>query len=154
MISDKIKFYIKRFGLDLAARVYKKAVNSRTVTSYRSRYGCKDCLKNPLSLSWALVIDSHGNVDKLHDLDKNFSLLKARHQRGLMRVDAKRRPATSTEVLKAFESFIIERLAIGSEVLAQLWISAWQQAGSPQVSHYQSYHYAIKPDFVQPDYLK
>ncbi|WP_189398124.1 peptidylprolyl isomerase [Arenicella chitinivorans] len=105
-------------------------------------------LRDPQALIWALLADSHSYLPQLLDLDKSISLVKPSR-------DPKQRAERKSAkvVAQDFESFAVERLAFGSWVLARLWWLAWDEAGQPDMTKYRSYHYPVKPDFVDPDYL-
>lgn len=51
-------------------------------------------------------------------------------------------------VAKWHESLIIERLALGTAVTAEVWVRAWLDAGTPYVCS--TFKYAMKPSFVSP----
>ena len=105
-------------------------------------------LTDPQKLIWALVGNSHSRLPMLLKLDTKYSLIeKSEGEIGR----AKRKPAAETAL--RYQSFAVERLAVGAAVLSQLWLLAWQEAGSPDLSTYRSYHYPVKPDFIRPDYL-
>jgi len=106
-------------------------------------------LADPQKLVWTLVGNSHSRVSTLLELDEKYSLLE---QSSDERGRAKCKPVTP-QVAKRYQSFAAERLSIGAAAMSQLWLLAWQQAGSPDLSKFHSYHYPVKPDFVRPDYL-
>jgi len=100
-------------------------------------------LADPQKLVWTLVGNSHSRVSTLLELDEKYSLLEQ---------SSDEKPVTP-QVAKRYQSFAAERLSIGAAAMSQLWLLAWQQAGSPDLSKFHSYHYPVKPDFVRPDYL-
>ncbi len=65
---------------------------------------------------------------------------------------AERAPAA--KVANKFKPLIISEMARSSVLLAQLWDEAYEQVGSPDLSHYQSYQFPFMPDFVAPDYFE
>jgi len=103
---------------------------------------------DPLKLIFALVLNSYQNLDRLHQLDKQHSIIT---QSDTGNRPAKRKPARV--VVDDYREFVIERLAIGSAVLSELWKLAWNSAGEPDLSSYHSFVYPVRPDFIYPDYL-
>lgn len=105
-------------------------------------------VSDPRRLIFSLVVNSQNNLDRLTELDNQYSLLAASS-------DSKQSAIRELpeDVAPLFHGFITERLAIGAAVLSQLWLTAWQQAGNPDLSDYKSYDYPVKPDFIAPDYL-
>lgn len=105
-------------------------------------------MSDPRQLIFSLVVNSQNNLERLTELDNQYSLLEASS-------DAKQSAIRELpeDVAPLFHGFITERLAIGAAVLSQLWLTAWEQAGKPDLSDYQSYDYAVKPEFIAPDYL-
>ena len=108
----------------------------------------KEILSDPQKLVWALVANSHGRLPELLRLDVKHSLIEPSTKD---KEQASRKPVV--EIAKRYQKFAIERLSIGSAALSQLWLLAWQQAGSPDLSTFRSYYYPVKPDFVRPDYI-
>ena len=106
-------------------------------------------LADPEKLIFALVFESNSKVDLLHALDDDFAILKRSTD---TRAPAFRRPPR--EVMHRFRPFITERIAVGASVLAQLWKLSWQAATKPNLSSFQSYHYFVTPEFIEPDYLR
>ena len=106
-------------------------------------------MANADKLIFALTLESNSKVDQLHSLDDEVSILT----RSLdAETDAiRKRPE---EGMVEYRPFISERIAVGASVLAQLWLLAWEQAGQPDLSDFHSYHYFVKPDFIEPDYLR
>ena len=107
---------------------------------------------DPLAVSMAMVLDSHGRMDALNDLDRRFALLKPSIVDHGMKVPGSRRPAA--EVAPEFREFIVERLALGADSLSALWLAAWRAGGKPDLSAYKRPgQYPLAPAFVPPDYL-
>ena len=103
---------------------------------------------NPQRLVWALLANSHTQLSRLLSLDKEFSLVTPGKDPDTR---AERKPPKS--VAAQYEKFIEERLAIGASTLSHLWLLAWKEAGSPDLSVFRSYDYPVKPDFIEPDYI-
>jgi len=105
-------------------------------------------MSEPGKLIFSLVVNSQNNLERLTELDNQYSLLEASS-------DPKQSAIRELpeDVAPLFHGFITERLAIGATVLSRLWLTAWEQAGRPDLSDYQSYDYAVKPEFIAPDYL-
>lgn len=143
-------------GLNVS--VFMKTRESVLKNTLVSQYGSErteKILRNPDQLIWSLILDSHQNLGRLTELDNQHSLIKrskgTNSVAGGLRTEAERKPPAT--VTKPYENLIIERLAIGAETLAQLWLLAWESAGEPDLSGYQSFWYPVKPDFIEPDYL-
>ncbi|HYX39365.1 MAG: hypothetical protein M3Q07_00315 [Pseudobdellovibrionaceae bacterium] len=105
--------------------------------------------KDPLQMAWDLTIASHARVDALHELDRKHSLLKKSNK--TLRTKAQRKP--SKLVAREYRQFLVERLSVGADALATVWIAAWDAAGRPKLQGYQSYNYPVKPDFIPLGYV-
>lgn len=105
--------------------------------------------QDPLMMAWQLTIASNARLDALHALDREHSLLKKSDK--ALRTKAERKP--SNQVATQYRQFLVERLSIGSDALAWVWIAAWDTAGRPKLQGYQSYNYPVKPDFIPLGYL-
>jgi hypothetical protein len=96
---------------------------------------------------WALVVDSHQRIDDLFAMDRQLSLVK----KGDRILAGQRREAEI--VAPKYQAFITSRLAMAADALAHIWLAAWQAAGEPDISFYHSYHYDVRPAFIDVDYL-
>jgi len=56
-------------------------------------------------------------------------------------------------VANDYRKFLVERLSVGADALAAVWIAAWDAAGRPKLQGYQSYSYPVKPDFIPLGYV-
>lgn len=142
---------VRELPFTLVAQVHRRAgprLLRRTVLKALPRQQRAATLGNPQELLFALVLNSHFQVDRLTNIDNQYSLLEKSSD---PTVAAKRIPPP--QAAQAYRKFAVERLAIGASVLAQLWVLAWQQAGQPDLSDFHSYHYHLKPDFITPSYL-
>lgn len=131
---------------DVGAHVSVARLNK--MLSVHGAERAKAIMKDPLQLVFALVLDSHQQLDFLHQLDNRHAVLQASNDEDF---DALRKPAAQS--MPEFKEFAVQRMATGSAVLARLWFLAWQAGGSPDLSSYHSYHYWVAPDFIEPDYL-
>lgn len=132
-------------GFDLSYNVAKQARRS-----WFTQYSKKErnvIMADPKKLILALVANSHSRKKKLEAIDRRYSLLNESEGE---RDRAERKSAKS--MAKHYRKFTVERLAVGASVLSQLWLLAWQEAGQPDMSGFFSYHYHIKPEFIQPEY--
>lgn len=102
--------------------------------------------KDPITGAWVIVADSQSRLKELFDLDRKASRLEESKAEG--RVRAKRKE--SKAVHKEFRAFITERLAMGADALATVWIRQWEAAGKPDLTPYFSFDYPVKPDFIVP----
>ncbi len=123
-----------------------KRVSKKWLNQY-SKPERNEILSDPQKLVWALVANSHSRLPELLKLDVKHSLIERSTQD---KERATRKPVD--KIANRYQKFTIERLSIGSAALSQLWLLAWQEAGSPDLSAYRSYYYPVKPDFVRPDY--
>jgi len=92
-------------------------------------------------------LKQYSKKERLMKLDKKYSLVApsvGENDR------AKRKSAK--RMAKYYKAFTIERLGAGASALSQLWLLAWQEAGSPNMSEFFSYDYPVKPDFIPPNY--
>ncbi|MFT6407235.1 MAG: hypothetical protein ACJAQ6_000646 [Arenicella sp.] len=137
---------LSELSFELSARIAKQA-KKNWLKSY-SKSEQREILSDPKKLVWALVGNSHSRLPTLLQLDRKYSLIeKSQGEKGR----AIRKPVKKTS--KRYEKFAVERLSVGAAALSQLWLLAWQQAGSPDLSKFRSYGYPVKPDFIRPDYL-
>jgi hypothetical protein len=108
--------------------------------------------RDPLTLALALALDSHSRLEAANAIDRRFARLKPS---GVgpdgKRVGAERREASELRV--KFHGLTVERLATAAEVLARLWLLAWEDAGQPDFKGYRSFAYPVAPEFIPPDYL-
>ena len=141
---------VAELPLNLAKKVLKKSMRQRLWLKNYSRKERKKIQNDPQALVWALVADSHTNVKKLTRLDNRYSIVSKSPIAPDNREPALRKPAE--KVAKRYERFVVERMAIGADVLASLWQLAWRDAGSPDMSSFQSYEYRVQPPFITPSY--
>jgi hypothetical protein len=137
---------VAELPFELSARIAK-----RTKKNWLKTYSIADqqaILSDPQKLVWALLGNSHSRLPALLKLDRSYSLIQ---ESGAENGRAKRKPVK--KVAKHYQKFAVERLSVGASALSQLWLLAWQQAGSPDLSKFRSYGYPVKPDFIRPDYL-
>lgn len=137
---------VAELPMDLALEIQTQAKES-WLNAY-SEIEKADILGDPQKLVWALLANSHRNLPRLLALDKKHSLLKP----GKDDKDYAERK-TPKQVAEQYQSFAVERLAVGASALSQLWLLAWQEAGSPDLSKFRSYHYPVQPDFIAPTYI-
>jgi hypothetical protein len=108
--------------------------------------------RDPVALAMALALDSRSRLDAANAIDLRFAVVR---KSGVgpdgKRVAAERRDAAELRV--RFHELTVERLATAAEVLAALWLDAWEEAGKPDFKGYRSFAYAIAPEFIPPDYL-
>jgi hypothetical protein len=108
--------------------------------------------RHPVVLAMALALDSHSRLRDANAIDVKFAILK---KSGVgpdgKRLGAERRDAA--ELRFKFHQMTVERLATAAEVLANLWLGAWEDAGKPDFKGYRSFAYPVAPEFIQPDYL-
>lgn len=108
--------------------------------------------RDPVALAMALALDSHSRLTAVNDIDQRFAILK---KSGVgpdgKRFGAERREAS--ELRFKYHQLSVERLATAAEVLASLWLMAWEDAGKPDFKDYRSFAYPVSPEFIPPDYL-
>ena len=108
--------------------------------------------RDPVALALALTLDSHSRLDDANAIDRKFAVL----QPSGMGPDGKRAGAErrdASELRVKLHELTVERLATAAEVLANLWLVAWEDAGRPDFKGYRSFAYPVAPEFVPPDYL-
>jgi hypothetical protein len=86
----------------------------------------------------------------MSELDASFAILKPSRTDKGMKIPAARRPAR--EAAPHFRDALRRRLALSADTLAHLWEAAWENAGRPNLSGYQSNAYPVQPEFIKPDY--
>ncbi len=108
--------------------------------------------RDPVALTMALALDSYSRLDDLNALDIKFARLEPdRVGPDGKRLGAKRRDADQMRF--KFHQIAVERLATAAEVLASLWLIAWEDAGRADFKDYRSFAYPVAPEFIPPDYL-
>ena len=67
-----------------------------------------------------------------------------------------RKPPVDKKLLKAFQPFIVERLATGAFLLAKVWMAAWNKASRPDLSSFNavSFPYPLDVPYIWPEYAK
>lgn len=108
--------------------------------------------RDPVAIAMALGLDSHARLGAVAALDRKLALLKpsATDPEGKRTAAERRAPA---DVRSDFHAVVVERLATAADVLARLWLIAWEDAGRPDFRGYRSFAYPIAPEFVPADYL-
>ena len=108
--------------------------------------------RDPVALAIALAIDSYSRLVAANAIDRKFAVLRVS---GVgpdgKRFGAERRDAS--ELRFKFHELTVERLATAAEMLANLWLLAWEDAGKPDFKSYRSFAYPVSPDFIAPNYL-
>jgi hypothetical protein len=105
----------------------------------------------PMELAYAEALDSHANLERLRAMDKKTALKRASSGEHGMKIPAVRElPA---KVAASFRPFIVQRLSLGAQTLAHLWVAAYKQGGSPDLKDFKSYYYPVAPTFIAPAYL-
>jgi hypothetical protein len=108
--------------------------------------------RDPTAVALALALDSFGRLPAAARLDRRVAILKPRS----VEADGQRVPAERRDPAQArfrMHGLVVERLATAAEVLARLWLLAWEEAGRPSFKDYRSYAYPVAPQFIPPDYL-
>lgn len=143
---------VAELSFRLAEKIHKKAKSKRLWLTEYSKEEKQEILADPQKLTWALLANSHTQVAKLTALDDRYSIIERSEISPENRTPAVRKPAK--DVVKKYEKFAVERLAIGADALANLWLLAWKDAGSPDMSSYRSYYYPVQPPFITPSYTE
>jgi hypothetical protein len=139
---------VSSYGFDLDPEVLAYALEKRPFDTIAK--GLADS-KDPLAVAIALTLDSHSRLEVLNELDRQHAVTKASSTEKGMKLKAERKEAAT--VNGHFRPLVVERLATAADTLAHLWLTAWKQAGSPDLREYQSYAYVVAPEFVPPDYM-
>ncbi len=142
---------VAELSFSLSRKMLRKAKRKRLWLQDYSVVERKDILADPQKLVWALVADSHTKVDRLHALDNRHSIIVSSPIDSDNRKPAERKSAK--ESAKKYEKFAVQRMAVGADALAKLWILAWQDAASPDMSEYRSNYYPVQPPFITPSYI-
>jgi hypothetical protein len=109
--------------------------------------------RDPVAIALALALDSYSRLDAANAIDLKFAITrKSGTGPDGKRVGAERRPPS--QLRARFHDLTVERLATAAEVLANLWLLAWEDAGKPDFKDYRSFAYPVSPEFIPPDYLK
>lgn len=146
---------ISSYRLALDQEVFDEALTGRGLDRVLKQLPSTDRIAlshDPVALSMALALDSYSRLEAANALDRRFAMLKPS---GVgpdgKSFSAERRPAT--ELRFKFHRLHVERLATAAEVLAALWLQAWNDAGRPDFKDYRSFAYPVSPEFIPPDYL-
>ena len=99
----------------------------------------------------ALSVISNTEVAKLFKLDPVTKPSEVKKEHGMeIRTKAERKPASVA--FKTMKPIIVNDMARGALLLANLWDEAYTKAGKPKIGAYKSYKYPFTVDFVMPDY--
>lgn len=135
---------VGRFDGDLEALILKKARSMKNPEFLKP--------KTTIEKMKVLSVISNKEIPKILKLDpviKKSTLVK---ERGMdLKTPAERKPAA--EAFKKMNPMIVEQMARGSLLLANLWDEAYRSAGKPKLGAYKSYKYPFTVDFVAPDYF-
>lgn len=104
---------------------------------------------DPTALTLALAIDSFNRIPTLMRLDRTYALIAASKASPIKAAAERRLPVVAAE---NFRAFVVERLALGADLVANFWLLAWEQAGKPDLSTFKSFDYALTPTYIAPDY--
>lgn len=141
---------VSELSFSLPKKVLKKAVKKQRWFNAFTRKERSEIQQDPQKLVWAMTAQSHSKLERLIRLDNRYSI----KHKGLPLTKgglSQRKPAKN--VAKRYEKFIIQQMAIGADVLARLWVMAWADAGSPDMSAYNSDYYPVQPPFITPSYI-
>jgi hypothetical protein len=112
-----------------------------------------------------LLSNSLSKIHVVSDLDKTYALARPGERKALGcpadTTPCRRKPTTVVNaqgnlvgpkggkaVAKWFEPFIVDRLAIASLLITDLWARAWVLNGKPKLCH--TWQYAFRPNFISP----
>lgn len=143
---------VAELSFELADKALRKASSRRLwLTNYSSKERA-EIVNDPQKLVWALVANSHTNLERLTKLDDRYSIItKSSVDPESGKQQSAERKAAKT-VAKHYQRMVVERLAVGADALARLWVLAWKDAGSPDMSAFHSYYYPVQPPFITPAY--
>ncbi|MEZ4743369.1 MAG: hypothetical protein R3B45_13135 [Bdellovibrionota bacterium] len=149
---------VNAYSMSLMLEVYDDARKNRPAQSiFRSipKKQAKVEDSAALNMILALAFNSFSRNEYLLSLDRRYAMSdfqkldEKTNGRNFSKV--KRHPPE--QVKDKFKPFALERLAAAADVLSELWLLAWKEAGKPDLQEYQSYVYELKPDFIPPNYL-
>ena len=103
----------------------------------RSRY---------LRLAIGLAIDSYSQKDRLFRLDRSFAIKKITKPSKIIR---RKDPA---KVIQYFQKIIQERMAVSADMLALMWLEAFENSGVSDIHGYESHYYPMVPEPIKPTY--
>lgn len=146
---------VSSYRLALDQEVFDAALTGRGLERTLKQLPAADraaLSRDPVALAMALALDSRSRLEAANAIDVKFAILK---KSGIgpdgKRVGAERRDAS--ELRFKYHDLTVERLATAAEVLASLWLMAWEDAGRPDFKGYRSFAYPVSPEFIPPDYL-
>jgi hypothetical protein len=146
---------VSSYRLALDQEVFDAALTGRGLARVMTRLPAEsraELSKDPVAMAIALALDSHSRLAAANAIDKRFGILKPSGAGpDGKRVGAERRDPA--ELRFKYHDLSVERLATAAEVLASLWLRAWEEAGKPDFKDYRSFAYPVAPEFIAPDYL-
>ena len=142
---------VEALPLGLAEQVFEAASKGtpykKIILPQIQHQGPPSAVEIALATSFA----SFRRISEMEELDRKHSLLPNKIKDAKEKHPA-RKPAA--EAAKFFRPMIVEQLALAADTLAQLWLRAWEDGQSPDLSTFHSYFFWFTPDFVAPDYTK
>jgi hypothetical protein len=143
---------IEALPIGLAQEVFDAAVKTKPFKNIvMTQIPHKENPASALEIALAVSFVSYKRITELEALDRKHSLLPGKAGE-ITGKQAPRKPVNETA--KYFRPMIVEQLALAADSLAELWLRAWEQGKSPDLSNFHSYFFWFSPDFVAPDYIK
>lgn len=138
-------YVVNKYRPKLFDQVYQLALKDKPASLVRKEIP-KNLQNNPLAIALSLSFSAYTKKQQLLDLDRKYALVKeSKFEKG-KRVNAERKEPE--EVKEHFETFVIEQLAVAADILSDMWILSWENAGKPDLSEYGSFEYFLMPDFI------
>ncbi|MCB0421274.1 MAG: hypothetical protein KDD61_09770 [Bdellovibrionales bacterium] len=156
---------LQLLGEDLNAEVAKLIRDKKFQDKIWKEVGLPLKRRNSIAqLSLNLTAQSYQLIDEVEKLDNTYAIIvkgkplpwsKARSKEKNSYAP-KRKPADDATVLKAFRPLIVKRLAVGSFLLAKIWMQAWNDSGKPDLSKFNavSFPYLFNVPYIWPDYAQ
>ena len=134
--------------LSFDAAILDQAIKKQPAKALVAKVG-----DDTLLIALAESVDAYSYLADVRALDTKYALVgKSTGAKS----DKDRKPAlrkAPDAVAQFFEPRLRERLATAADVLATLWMNAWEAAGKPDLTNYRSYAYPVAPEFVPPSYI-
>lgn len=99
-----------------------------------------------------LSVISNGEMSDVLKLDPVITKSVLKNEKG-MELKTKAVRGSSAEAFEKMKPLIVNQMARGALLLANLWDEAYRSVGKPKLGAYKSYQYPFTTDFVMPDYL-
>ena len=133
---------VNHLSLDADRDIAERVVVHRSQTRSRAS-------RDALNIAMDLTRESWSQLDLLWALDRRAILKSGQISKEGVKVPATR--MVPEQAAPEYQNFAKDRMGVGANVLATLWIHAWKSAGSPDMDSTSTWTYPVAPPFVPFD---